>query len=93
MPVEQQTGSLYPSRPARATSPASRATGPRHVWTSNDINDIDALFVAVPYCDAVFTDKAARDKVISCPELAVFETEMPRKPEDLADWLDGLPAV
>ena len=47
---------------------------------------------AVPYCDAVFTDKASRDKVISCAEVEVFHTEMPRKPEDLADWLDGLPA-
>jgi uncharacterized protein YbbK (DUF523 family) len=45
----------------------------------------------VPYCDAVFTDKAARNKVVSCPELEVFGTVVPRKPEELADWLDGLP--
>jgi hypothetical protein len=30
--------------------------------------------------------------VISCRELDIFQTEMPRKPEELAEWLDGLPA-
>ncbi|WP_204903207.1 hypothetical protein [Mycobacterium kansasii] len=63
----------------------------QHDWTTNDIHDIDALSIAVPYCDAVFTDRAARDKVNSCPELAMFQTEMPGTPDDLADWLDGLP--
>jgi hypothetical protein len=38
-------------------------------WKSNDINDTDSLSIAVPYCDGVFTDKAVRDKVISCREL------------------------
>jgi hypothetical protein len=33
----------------------------QHVWKSNDINDIDALSIAVPYCDCVFTDKAVRE--------------------------------
>jgi hypothetical protein len=60
----------------------------KHLWTSNDIPDIDALAIAVPYCDCVFTDKAVRDKVISCRELDIFQTEMPCKPKDLADWLD-----
>jgi hypothetical protein len=27
-------------------------------WTANDINDIDAMSLAVPYCDIVVTDKA-----------------------------------
>ena len=30
-----------------------------HVWTQNDIHDIDALASTVPYCDFVVTDKAA----------------------------------
>jgi hypothetical protein len=62
----------------------------RHEWTTNDIHDIDALSIAVPYCDAVFADKAARNKVVSSPELEVFNTFLPRTPEELADWLDGL---
>jgi hypothetical protein len=64
----------------------------RHEWTTNDIHDVDALSIAVPYCDAVFTDRAARNQVVSCPELKVFGTVLPRKPEELADWLNNLPA-
>jgi hypothetical protein len=61
----------------------------QHVWKPNDINDIDALSIAVPYCDCVFTDKAVRDKVVSCRDLDIFQTEMPRTPEDLAERLLG----
>ena len=62
----------------------------RHTWTTNDIHDIDALSIAVPYCDAVLTDKAARNQIVSSPELEVFNTFMPRTPEELAQWLDEL---
>lgn len=65
----------------------------RHEWTTNDIHDIDALSIAVPYCDAVFTDKAARNQMVSSPEIEVFDTFLPRTPIELADWLDGLPPV
>ncbi|BBX83551.1 hypothetical protein [Mycolicibacterium aubagnense] len=65
----------------------------RHKWTTNDIHDIDALSIAVPYCDAVFTDKAARNQMVRSPELEVFGTFLPRTPIELADWLDGLPPV
>jgi hypothetical protein len=65
----------------------------RHDWTTNDIHDIDALSIAVPYCDAVFADKSARNKVVSSPELDVFNTLLPRTPEELAHWLDGLPSL
>ena len=62
----------------------------RHEWTTNDIHDIDALSIAVPYCDAVLTDKKARNQVVSSSELGVFNTFVPRKPEELANWLDEL---
>lgn len=29
-------------------------------WTSNDIFDLDAMSVAVPYCDIVVTERSAR---------------------------------
>jgi hypothetical protein len=64
----------------------------RHEWTCNDIQDIDALAIAVPYCDAVYADKAARNGVVSSRELDVFGTFLPRRPNELAEWLDGLPA-
>lgn len=30
---------------------------PQRAWAGNDIHDIDALSLAIPYCDAVLTDK------------------------------------
>jgi hypothetical protein len=51
------------------------------------------LSIAVPYTDAVFADRAARDKLANSPELAVFNTFLPRTPRELADWLDNLPSV
>lgn len=62
----------------------------RHQWTTNDIHDIDALAVAVPYCDAVFTDKAARNALAASRELRPFGTFLPRKPGELAEWLENL---
>lgn len=64
----------------------------RQEWTTNDIQDIDALAIAVPYCDAVFADGAARTSVEQAKELRVFETCLPRSPRQLAKWLDDLPA-
>jgi hypothetical protein len=33
---------------------------PQTKWTANDVFDIDALSVAVPYCDIVVTERHAR---------------------------------
>ncbi|QNJ90050.1 hypothetical protein HZU40_17215 [Mycolicibacterium fluoranthenivorans] len=63
----------------------------RHNWTSNDIHDIDALAVAMPYCDAVFTDAAAWNALKSSPGLEVFDTFLPRRPSELTHWLGNLP--
>lgn len=63
----------------------------QHNWTSNDIHDIDALAVAMPYCDAVFADAAAWNALKNSRELAVFNTELPRRPGQLTHWLDNLP--
>jgi hypothetical protein len=60
-------------------------------WTTNDVSDIDALSVAVAYCDAVYSDKKAMHAVRSSPELGVFNTFVPRKPQEMANWLDKLP--
>jgi hypothetical protein len=62
----------------------------QHNWTRNDIHDIDALAVALPYCDAVFTDKAARNALTSAHEHGIFGTAMPRNPAELSDWLEQL---
>jgi hypothetical protein len=58
-------------------------------WSTNDVSDIDALSVAVAYCDAVFSDKKAMNAVTSSPDLRFFGTFIPRKPQQMADWLDS----
>jgi hypothetical protein len=62
----------------------------QHRWTSNDIHDIDALAVAVPYCDAVFTDKAVHNALTASREILPFDTFLPRRPSDLTDWINAL---
>jgi hypothetical protein len=66
---------------------------PLHKWTVNDIIDIDAVSVAYPYCEAVFPDKAVRAALLHSKELRVIGTFVPRRPEELTEWLDVLPTV
>lgn len=66
---------------------------PLHKWTVNDIVDIDAVSIAYAYCEAVFPDKAVRAALQSSRELRTIGTFVPRRPEELTDWLDSLPAV
>lgn len=60
---------------------------PNRTWSVNDINDIDALAVAVPYCDVVFTDAAARSALVDGHIGALMGTEIPRRPADLTNLL------
>jgi hypothetical protein len=64
-----------------------------HKWTVNDIVDIDAISIAYAYCEAVFPDKAVRAALLSSKELRTIGTFVPRRPEQLTDWLIGLPTV
>ena len=66
---------------------------PLHKWTVNDIVDIDAISVAYAYCEAVFPDKAVRAALQNSKELRTIGTFVPRRPEELTEWLDGLPTV
>ncbi|TCN40504.1 hypothetical protein EV644_106433 [Kribbella orskensis] len=66
---------------------------PAHRWTTNDIVDIDAMAVAYAYCDAVFTDKAARSALANSKELRVFGTFLPRTANELTDWLNQQPRL
>jgi len=66
---------------------------PKHNWTANDVTDIDAMSVAFVYCDAVFTDKEARNALLAARELRVLNTFVPRRAVELAEWLDALPVV
>ena len=66
---------------------------PAHVWNGNLLTDIDAMSAAFAYCEAVFTDKEARNALVSSTDLRRFGTFTPRKPDELTEWLDALPPV
>lgn len=57
-------------------------------WTINDLRDIAALSTAIPYCDAVVTDKKAWDTAATRAHLdRDFNTPIFSKLTDLADHL------
>lgn len=62
-------------------------------WQSNDICDIDAMSIAYPYCDAVLTDREARAALTDDRDLRQISTFMPKRPEQLTEWLAELPHV
>lgn len=64
-----------------------------HRWKTNHIADIDALAIAYAYCDALLTDAEARVALTSSRELRHFGANIIRNAQEMADWLDGLPAV
>lgn len=52
-----------PSFDVSVTLKASYHRNSSHHWTTNDIHDIDALSLTLPYCDVVVTDKAVQSHV------------------------------
>ena len=66
---------------------------PAHRWKINHIADIDALAIAYAYCDALLTDAEARSALFNSRELRPFGARVPRDAQEMAEWLDRLPAV
>lgn len=54
-----------PSTEVAITLKTSYHRNPQHRWTVTDIHDIDALSVAVPYCEIAFADAAARSVLVN----------------------------
>ncbi|MDQ1583824.1 MAG: hypothetical protein QOF36_1878 [Microbacteriaceae bacterium] len=76
------TASL-PSADAYITVMAGRHRDANRRWTANDIFDIDALSVAVPYCDVVLTDKAAAHSANATGLAARLDATVLAKLDDL----------
>jgi hypothetical protein len=60
MPEREEARVLVQSMPSSAVSALLKAKqhrNPARPWTSNDVFDVDALSLAVPYCDIVVTEK------------------------------------
>jgi hypothetical protein len=56
-------------------------------WTANDIFDIDALSLAVPYCDAVVTERHARHALSAAGADRRSGTEVLATLDELVAWL------
>jgi hypothetical protein len=57
-------------------------------WTANDIYDIDALSLAVPYCDVVAADKACHHVLNLARFGERMHTALLRKVEDVPSTLE-----
>src|ERR1700686_4795914 len=57
-------------------------------WTANDIYDIDATALAVPYCDIVVTEKACHHALTTARLGERMHTGLLRNLEDLPDTLE-----
>lgn len=60
---------------------------PETVWTANDVFDIDALSVAVPYCDLVATERHATRTLVAAGVPDRLGTEVVATLDDLIDRL------
>ena len=61
----------------------------KRLWTVNDIYDITALTVALPYCDVVCTDKAMRHHIDKTGVAERLGTTVVNDLHDLPALLDG----
>lgn len=60
---------------------------PRHRWTTNDLHDIDAMSLALPYCDVVLTDAAVRSHAMRAGLDRLLTAKQPRTPDEAAALL------
>ena len=56
-------------------------------WKINDIRDLDALSVAVPYCDIVATDKEAAAALNASAQITAIGSAVVSRPEALLEQL------
>jgi hypothetical protein len=60
---------------------------PQTRWVKNTIFDIDAMSVAVPYCDIVATDHDARAKLVGAKLDETLGTAIVSRPDELVELL------
>lgn len=56
-----------------------------HQWTTNDLHDIAAMSLALPYCDVTLADAATRSHALRTGLHRLFEVALPRTPDEAAD--------
>lgn len=58
-----------------------------HQWTTNDLHDIAAMSLALPYCDVTLADAATRSHALRTGLDRLFEVALPRTPDEAADLI------
>ncbi len=76
-----------PSSDVAVTLKTAAHRNPQKGWLRNDIHDIDALSVAVPYCDIVVTEKHAHHVLQTARVPSRMNTVLLRRLGDLARHL------
>jgi hypothetical protein len=61
--------------------------------TQNHVHDMAFLSMAVPYCDAVYTDKAVRKELAAANLGRRMHTKLLENPTDAADYIASLPGL
>jgi len=56
-----------------------------HRWSTNDLHDIGAMSLALPYCDVVLADAATRSHALRTGLDQLFEVVLPRTPDEAAE--------
>ena len=59
-------------------------------WVKNDIHDMDALAVAVPYCDVVVTEKHSFTQLINAKLGIKYDTTLLKNLEDIPEVVNKL---
>jgi hypothetical protein len=66
---------------------SQRQANPQKPWEGNDLNDVIALSIAVPYCDVVVTEKSWASLVNAAKVGKRFDTLVTRDLKDVVNRL------
>ena len=80
-----------PTFDVAVTLKASYHRNPNHLWTRNDIFDIDALSTVLPYCDVVVTDKEITSHVNRTKLAGRLDIKVLSSLDDLVEHLTEAP--
>ena len=79
--------SAMPSLDVAVTLKTSLHRDPNHKWTNNDVFDIGALALVIPYCDVVVTDRAMWSHVTRHKLPERYDTVVMSRLSELSDYL------
>jgi hypothetical protein len=76
-----------PSRWVEMKLRHQRQANPQKAWQGNDLNDVTALAIAVPYCDVVVTERSWSSMLSAAKVSQRFETTITPSLQDVVNLL------